>query len=1098
MFEDGGTNGMREKQGFVGRYVTYPDKAAGRKSEGGRRLQGSVRKSSPDAPLVTIVTVCWNSAQTIEQTIRSVREQTYGNIEYIIVDGASSDTTLDIIRKYEADIDYYVSEPDDGLYYAMNKGLELAQGDYILFLNSDDWYTPDAVKALVDARGYSGCDFVSALAQLIDGNGAPTQPLRSMPFDSSQYLRMSVRHETMLISSDLYNRLGPYDTEYRIIADLEFTRRLFKAGATHYELARPLLNFRTTGVSSTDNSRLQLETAQFLAAEFPFLNESETQRLADNWATGPHGIIAIALAHADKPEFVKACRALLADRKRNAGPEWRDIDLSAIGAADRLTFPLVSVIIPFYASENHIHATLDSVLGQTLREIEVICVNDCAIDGTQTVIDEYRRRDPRLRTVINQNNLGPGASRNKGVAAARGRYVLFLDADDTLPPDALQKLFDIAERLGSTMVRGAIKIAQGVHGQALTKEIVNYPCGVTDKIIPNVNLAAMPELLRTTEGHTTYLYDADFARAHPYPTDLRVGEDSLFLARAICAAPKITLIPNVVYHYRANPDSAMNKFTSRMFFDALEWRRRAWNLLTDVGQKSIGENLLFSYWSKSFFERLSQTLTPAETEKFFEALGRALEQAGYPGSEEIRDPQLRSIFDTAVREAKFASTRAPSHREKRPDDYGRNAPQAGHLEVATFVLWDFGGAGQGSQRRVEALRRHGVNAEIYSVFKKTSKPHVRQAPIIRKLGVSDGDDAELNKAWRTHAVVTEEDTRVLQARELFSKTGAIVDFDQMEPVFESADIVHLHWIAGMMDYEKAPIYLRDKPVVWTLADMNAFTGGCHYSEGCEGYKRECRSCPLLGGSNFAHENWKVKKRAYDELQNLHIVCPSQWLADRAAESALFRGRPIHVIPNALPVDRFQPTNKLAARQQLGLPLNKKLVVFGAANIKNPRKGGDILAASMERLAAPGRSDDVEGLFFGSSALDIGVRSHEMGHVSDEQKLSLIYAAADAYAFPSREDNAPLTVAEALLSGTPVVGFSVGNVPELVTHRDTGYIARYEDVSDFAEGLAWALDQPRSTDTLARSLRCSAAARRYNDPDRSAKAHIALYESISKK
>ena len=1088
-------NSVAQGEGFVGRYVTYPDKTKDRRAEGGRRLNGVVRESRSDAPLVTIVTVCWNSAKTIEQTIRSVFGQTYHNIEYIIVDGASDDGTLDIIQRYEDQIDYFVSEPDEGLYFAMNKGLELAQGDFILLLNSDDWYTVDAVELLLDAKDYSGCDFVSALAQLIDETGAAVQTLRPMPFNDSQYIRMSVRHETMLISKNLYNRLGPYDTNYRIIADLELTRRLFKAGATHYELTQPLLNFRTTGVSSTENSKLLLETEQFLEAEFPFLNNKEKRQLADNWAIGPKRIIEICNAHIDKPKFVRACRALLADRKRYAGQEWRETDLSVIGATDQLTFPLVSVIIPFYAAEDYFCATLDSVLAQNLREVEVICVNDCAIDDTQTIVENYRRRDPRVRTLINQHNLGPGASRNKGVAAARGQYVLFLDADDTLPSDALQKLYDVATQFGSTMVRGAIKVGQGVHGQALTKEVVNYPCGVSDRIVPNVQLATMPELLRTTEGHTTYLYEADFVRAHPYPTDLRVGEDSLFLIRAICSAQAITLIPEIVYHYRANPLSAMNKFTSRMYFDALEWRTRAWKLLNDAGQQSVGENLLFNYWNKGFFDRISQQLPPPEIEMFFEALGRSFLQAGYPGAVGIRDPHLRSIFDAAVRKVEVSSKVAPNRRERLSGVSGRREASLRNLNVATLVLWDYGGAGQGSQRRVEALRRNGVNAEIYCVFKNTNKPHVRQAPLIHTLDIPDGDAAALNAVWRANAVVTEEDAPILLSRELFSKTGAIVDFDKMSPIIDRADIVHLHWVAGMLDYKKAPNYLSDKPVVWTLADMNAFTGGCHYSEGCEGFKRECRACPLLGGSDLAHEHWKTKKRAYDALQCLHIICPSQWLADRASESSLFRGRPIHVIPNALPVDRFTPTNKLIARHKLGLPFDKKLVIFGAANQKNARKGGDILAASMELLVASGRADNVEGVFFGSSALEIGIKGHNMGHVTNEEKLSLLYAAADAYAFPSREDNAPLTVAEAMLSGTPVVAFSVGNVPELVQHKQTGYIAHYEDAADFAEGLAWVLAQPRSTGALARSIRCRTAASAHNDPNRAARTHIELYRSI---
>src|SRR5690606_27426000 len=138
---------------------------------------------------------------------------------------------------------------------------------------------------------------------------------------------------------------------------------------------------------------------------------------------------------------------------------------------------------------------------------------------------------------------------------------------------------------------------------------------------------------------------------------------------------------------------------------------------------------------------------------------------------------------------------------------------------------------------------------------------------------------------------------------------------------------------------------------------------------------------------------------------------------------------------------------------------------------------------------------VEGVFFGANSLDLGIRTHSMGHVSDEAAMSLIYAAADVFAFPSREDNAPLTVVESMLSGTPVVGFPVGNVPELVTHKGTGYIARYGDARDFAEGLAWALRDVDGADALARRMRACIKARAHNDPDTAVGRHLAVYAEM---
>ena len=112
---------------------------------GGLRTRGIIKTSTPEYPLITVVTVVFNGEATLEQTIQSVVNQTYDNVEYIIVDGGSKDRTLDIIKKYEDRIDYWQSEPDKGIYDAMNKGIELANGDWINFMNSGDSFYNECV-----------------------------------------------------------------------------------------------------------------------------------------------------------------------------------------------------------------------------------------------------------------------------------------------------------------------------------------------------------------------------------------------------------------------------------------------------------------------------------------------------------------------------------------------------------------------------------------------------------------------------------------------------------------------------------------------------------------------------------------------------------------------------------------------------------------------------------------------------------------------------------------------------------------------------------------------------------------------------------------
>jgi len=385
------------------------------------------------------------------------------------------------------------------------------------------------------------------------------------------------------------------------------------------------------------------------------------------------------------------------------------------------------------------------------------------------------------------------------------------------------------------------------------------------------------------------------------------------------------------------------------------------------------------------------------------------------------------------------------------------------LRIATLSTRDHGGAGIGSLRRVEALRKAGVDAHLHVLMKRTTLPHVHQMPM--RAGLVPGDAAE--EAWQEECVVSKADAPDLSAQEMLSKPGCLVDYDALAPVLQQADVVHLHWVGGAIDYDKLARAAGDTPIVWTLADMNAFTGGCHYSEGC---------------TNF--------------LKNLHVVCPSKWLAEQARSSALLGDRPVHMIPNALPVDRFSPQNRLVARQKLGLPLDRKLILFGAEALDNERKGGALLRKGLDKLAKTIDMTGVEALVFGTAPIDLGLHVHAMGRVDDDDIMALVYAAADVMAFPSAADNAPLTVVESLLCATPVVGFDVGNVSELIEHGRSGYIARPADVDDFARGLSWALDRAGSQNALVGGLAGQVRARTHNDPAQAAARHIALYRQIT--
>lgn len=241
--------------------VLFLPEIEGRKEEGGLRRQGYLKKSLPDKPLVTVVTVVYNGEQHLEETILSVLNQTYDNLEYIIIDGGSTDSTLDIVKRYESSIDYWISEPDQGIYDAMNKGIKLACGDIIGLINADDFYTSMAVEQVVDVykKEEHQSDINSNI--IITGSGFKinenSQILYSMGgnlslkyFSQKIVHTMPIIHPATFVSASVYKKYGVFDETYRVLGDYDFILRVFINDVKFIFLKESLVSMRTGGVSS--------------------------------------------------------------------------------------------------------------------------------------------------------------------------------------------------------------------------------------------------------------------------------------------------------------------------------------------------------------------------------------------------------------------------------------------------------------------------------------------------------------------------------------------------------------------------------------------------------------------------------------------------------------------------------------------------------------------------------------------------------------------------------------------------------------------------------------------------------------------------------
>lgn len=301
------------------------------------------------------------------------------------------------------------------------------------------------------------------------------------------------------------------------------------------------------------------------------------------------------------------------------------------------------------------------------------------------------------------------------------------------------------------------------------------------------------------------------------------------------------------------------------------------------------------------------------------------------------------------------------------------------------------------------------------------------------------------------------------ALERFSFSPANTGMDiTKHALVKDADIIHLHWInQGFLSLNSLQkLFETGKPIVWTLHDMWAFTGGCHYNGTCHEFLESCGHCLFLNhphANDLSAKQLARKKKIYKNA-NLHLVTCSKWLKSLASESTLLRNKPCHVIPNPIDTDFYKPLDKFECRFKLRLPTDKKLLLFGAANILDPRKGIRYLTESLDMLYEnfPVLHDKLELVVFGKVRAgeqpNFPFKTHFMRYVTDIKTLVQLYNAADAYVLPSLQDNLPNTVMESMSCATPVIGFRIGGVPEMIEHEKSGYLSEVRNALSLSTGI----------------------------------------------
>ena len=326
-----------------------------------------------------------------------------------------------------------------------------------------------------------------------------------------------------------------------------------------------------------------------------------------------------------------------------------------------------------------------------------------------------------------------------------------------------------------------------------------------------------------------------------------------------------------------------------------------------------------------------------------------------------------------------------------------------------------GGAGIATRRIVQAQIDYGMNSRLSAVNQSGAKLANHEKIIER---------SELAKL--TSKSLTLIQTKVMQKSDLLVTPFSANTVKNWQTVIGDAEIIHIHAFYNLLNVGLLSQLSELAPIVVTLHDQRFFTGGCHYSGDCEGYKLNCAQCPQLRSAfhNITSEQLATSVRTLSKILKLKIISPSHWLANIAEGSAALAGHSVDVISNPVP-EIFKPARN--ANLAIGGPLR---IGFISENLNNPYKGLSVLIAALENLPT---SFQAEIKFIGTGSIPQVNRNFRISkeHLENSNDIANAIRTCDVVVVPSLQDNSPSVISESLMCGIPVIGSRVGGITEIM-------------------------------------------------------------------
>jgi glycosyltransferase involved in cell wall biosynthesis len=394
------------------------------------------------------------------------------------------------------------------------------------------------------------------------------------------------------------------------------------------------------------------------------------------------------------------------------------------------------------------------------------------------------------------------------------------------------------------------------------------------------------------------------------------------------------------------------------------------------------------------------------------------------------------------------------------------------MKIAVFSSLAFGGAATAAMRLTKALIDYGHECSFFTLESSGNTLHITLQ-----------DNFWLSSLFKHWSSLTKPEAMAVNTAEFFSDTVIAFNvFPSLPKAIHDADVIHLHWVSGMLFSPFLLSIMTNKKIIWTLHDENAYTGGCHFSGKCIKFQSKCEDCHLLKNNNkydISFKSFDLKEKFYHYL-NPNIVTPSAWLEERVKKSTLLKNYTVTTIPNPLDTNLYQPIqNKLALRKKLKLPKNTFLILTGCEYINNTRKNTIALFEALNLLANKYSNIPISVITYGHNQPPKSILPvYHFGYITDENKLIELYNVADLFVHTALQDNLATTLCEAQACGTPTLCFDVGGCSETMLSEKTGFLVTETTSQVLSEKIYSIFKNNNSLENMREEAR-SFAEKRFN-------------------